>query len=69
VLCKALVDCINKRRYLAGEQVVDPRLPLVHCPRRMAVKSRVMWSPGCDWMEVGYQPVPSVRARCNGHRS
>lgn len=68
-LCKALVDCINKCRRLEGEQAVDPRIPLARCPQRMAVKARVMWSPGCDWMEVGYQPVPSVRTRCNGHTS
>jgi len=61
VLCEALVDCINKCRQLAGEQAVDPRLPLVHCPQHMAVQSRVMWSSGCDWMEVGYQLVPSVQ--------
>jgi hypothetical protein len=30
----------------------------VHCPQHMAVQSRVMWSSGCDWMEVGYQLVP-----------
>lgn len=62
-LCQVLVDCINACRQLAGEQAVDPRLPLAACPRRMVVEPRLMWSPGCDWMELGYRPViPHVQA-------
>ena len=58
-LCQVLVDCINECRRLAGEEAVDPRLPLADCPQRLVVEPRVMWSPGCDWMELGYQPVLS----------
>jgi hypothetical protein len=56
-LCQVLVDCINECRWLAGKEAVDPRLPLADCPRRLAVQPRLMWSPGCDWMELGYRPV------------
>jgi hypothetical protein len=57
-LCQVLVDCINACRQLAGAQAVDPRLPLADCPQRIVVEPRWMWSPGCDWMELGYRPVP-----------
>jgi hypothetical protein len=58
-LCQLLVDCVNECRWQDGEQAVDPRLPLADCPRRLAVRARVMWSPGCDWIEIGYEPVVS----------
>jgi hypothetical protein len=54
-LCQALVDCINECRRLAGEEAVDPLLPLADCPRRLLVRPRAVWSPGCDWMQQGYQ--------------
>jgi hypothetical protein len=54
-LCQALVECINECRRLAGEEAVDPLLPLADCPRRLLVRPRAVWSPGCDWMEQGYQ--------------
>jgi hypothetical protein len=57
-LCLVLVDCINACPQLAREQAVDPRLPLAECPQRIVVEPRWMWSPGCDWMELGYRPVP-----------
>ncbi|HTR92428.1 MAG TPA: hypothetical protein VMI73_11865 [Trebonia sp.] len=57
-LCQALVDCINECRRLAGEEAVDPRLPLADCPERLLVQLHAMWSPGCDWMEPGYQLAP-----------
>jgi hypothetical protein len=56
-LCQVLVDCINECRRLAGQEAVDPRLRLLDCPRRMAVQPRLMWAPGCEWMQLGYQPV------------
>lgn len=56
-LCQALVECINECRRLAGEQAVDPLLPLADCPRRLLVRPRAVWTPGCDWMEQGYQPI------------
>jgi hypothetical protein len=56
-LCQVLVNCINECRRLAGQEAVDPRLPLADCPQRLLVQLRAMWSPGCDWMEPGYQPV------------
>jgi hypothetical protein len=37
-LCQVLLDCINECRRLAGEQAVDPRLPLADCPQRVAVQ-------------------------------
>ena len=54
-LCQALVDCVNECRRLAGKKAVDPRLPLADCPRHLLVQPRAMWSPGCDWIEQGYQ--------------
>ncbi len=57
-LCQVLADCINACRLLAGEQAVDPRLPLADCPWHIAVEPHWVWSPGCDWMELGYRPVP-----------
>jgi hypothetical protein len=54
-LCQALVDCINACRRLAGKEAVDPRLPLADCPERLWVQLHALWSPGCDWMEPGYQ--------------
>jgi len=56
-LCQALVECINECRRLGGEVAVDPLLPLADCPRRLLVRSRAVWSPGCDWMEHGYQLI------------
>lgn len=56
-LCQVLVDCINECRRLAGQEAVDPRLPLLDCPRQVVVQPRLMWAPGCDWMQLGYQPV------------
>jgi hypothetical protein len=58
-LCQALVNCINECRRLAGKATVDPRLPLADCPQRLLVQLRAMWSPGCDWMEPGYQLAPT----------
>jgi hypothetical protein len=56
-LCQVLLDCINECRRLAGEQAVDPRLPLIDCPQFLVVEPHVLRTPGCDWMDVGYQPV------------
>lgn len=56
-LCQVLVDCINECRRLASQEAVDPRLPLLDCPRRVTVQPRLMWLPGCDWIQLGYQPV------------
>ncbi|HXT88224.1 MAG TPA: hypothetical protein VN714_03095 [Trebonia sp.] len=56
-LCQALVNCVNECRRLAGKESVDPRLPLADCPQRLLVQLHAMWSPGCDWMELGYQPA------------
>jgi hypothetical protein len=64
LLCQVLVDCINECRRLAGERAVDPRLPLADCPRRLAVRPRAMRSPGCDWIEIGYEPVASQLPAC-----
>jgi hypothetical protein len=58
-LCQALVNCINECRRLAGKEAVDPRLPLADCPQRLLVQLHAMWSPGCDWMEPGYQLAPT----------
>jgi hypothetical protein len=63
-LCRVLVDCLNECRRLAGEPAVDPRLSLAECPRRLAVRPRVMRSPGCDWIEIGYEPVLSQLPGC-----
>jgi hypothetical protein len=60
-LCQLLLDCVNECRRLAGEPAVDPRLPLAECPRSVAVESRLMRSPGCDWMELGYRRVHALR--------
>lgn len=59
-LCQALVECINQCRRLAGEEAVDPLLPLADCPQRLQVRPRTVWSPGCDWMEQGYQPITDL---------
>lgn len=59
-LCQVLVDCVNECRRLVGEPAVDPRLPLAHCPQRLAVEPHFVWSPGCDWMELGYRPVRAL---------
>jgi len=56
-LCQTLVECINECRRLAGEEAVDPLLPLADCPQRLLVRPRAVWSPGCDWMERGYQLI------------
>jgi hypothetical protein len=56
-LCQVLVDCINEWRRLSGEPEVDPRLPLADCPQNLAIQPRLVRSPGCDWMELGYQLV------------
>lgn len=61
-LCQALVNCINECRRLAGKEAVDPRLPLADCPKRLLVEPHVMWSPGCDWMEPGYQLAATPQA-------
>jgi len=58
-LCQALVNCINECRRLAGKEAVDPRLPLADCPQRLLVQFHAVWSPGCDWMEPGYELVPT----------
>ena len=62
-LCQALVECINECRRLADEEAVDPLLPLADCPQRLQVRARAVWSPGCDWMEQGYElitgPLPA----------
>ena len=64
-LCQALVACINECRRLADEAAVDPLMPLAECPRHLQVRPRLVWSPGCDWMEQGYQlitgPQPARR--------
>jgi hypothetical protein len=62
-LCQVLVDCINECRRLSGDLEVDPRLPLADCPQTLAVQPHVVRSPGCDWMDLGYQPVPTRRRR------
>jgi hypothetical protein len=59
-LCQVLVDCINECRRLSGDPDVDPRLPLADCPQSLAVQPRVVRSPGCDWIELGYEPVPDL---------
>ena len=56
-LCQVLVNCINECRRLAGKEAVDPRLPLADCPQQLLVQLHAMWSPGCDWMEMGYRPA------------
>jgi len=56
-LCRTLVECINECRRLAGEEAVDPLLSLADCPRCLLVRPRTVWSPGCDWMERGYQLI------------
>jgi hypothetical protein len=43
---------------------VDPRLPLADCPERLVILQRFMWSPGCDWVEIDYQPVPDLLVPC-----
>jgi hypothetical protein len=63
-LCQLLTDCINECRQLAGEQPVDPRLPLADCPTRLRVQRRHIWLPGCDWMSTGYQPVAAHMPAC-----
>jgi hypothetical protein len=63
-LCQVLVDCINECRRLAGEPAVDPRLPLADCPRSLAVRPRALRSPGCDWIEIGYEPVLARLPAC-----
>jgi hypothetical protein len=59
-LCQVLVDCVNECRRLAGEPAVDPLLPLAECPQSLAVEPQLMWSPGCDWMELGYRPAHTL---------
>jgi hypothetical protein len=66
-LCQVLVDCVNECRRLAGEPAVDPRLPLPDCPQRLGVQPRLIRSPGCDWMETGYQPVLALLPACLRH--
>jgi hypothetical protein len=56
-LCQALVECINACRWLGGDVAVEPLLPLADCPRHLMVRPRAVWSPGCDWMEQGYQLI------------
>lgn len=63
-LCQILVDCINACRQLAGKESVAPRLPLADCPRRLAVQPRLTRSPGCDWMELGYEHVSDLLPAC-----
>jgi hypothetical protein len=63
-LCQLLLDCINACRRLAGEQPVDPRLPLTECPQCLVVDPRFIWPPGCDWMEIAYQPVAGLMPAC-----
>jgi hypothetical protein len=63
-LCQVLADCINMCRQLAGKEAVAPRLPLAECPRRLAVQPRLMRSPGCDWIELGYEPVLDLLPAC-----
>jgi hypothetical protein len=59
-LCQVLLDCLTECRRLAGKPAVDPRLPLEDCPQRLAVEPHLMWSPGCDWVELGYRPVRAL---------
>jgi hypothetical protein len=68
VLCQALVDSINECRLLAGEQAIDPRSPLADCPRHIAVRPRLIRPHGCDWMELGYEPVPELLPDCLARR-
>jgi hypothetical protein len=63
-LCRLLLDCINECRRLAGAQPVDPRLPLAGCPARLQIQRCFIWSPGCDWMEIGYHPVTDLLPSC-----
>ena len=69
-LCQALVECINECRRLADEEAVDPLLPLADCPRHLLVTPRAVWSPGCDWMEQGYQAIadPPGSGQSGGQR-
>lgn len=63
-LCQLLTDCLNECRRLAGEQPVDPGLPLAGCPRHLQVRQRHVWLPGCDWMSIGYQPIDALMPAC-----
>lgn len=63
-LCQLLTDCINQCRQLAGEQPVDPRLPLADCPSSLQVRLRHIWPPGCDWISVGYEPIAALMPAC-----
>jgi hypothetical protein len=63
-LCRLLLDCINECRRPAGGQPVDPRLPLAECPARLQIQRCFTWSPGCDWMEIGYHPVTDLLPSC-----
>jgi hypothetical protein len=63
-LCQMLVHCLNEWQRLSGQRAVDPRLPLAQCPRSLAVQRRVIWQPGCDWMQMSYQPVPELLPPC-----
>lgn len=63
-LCQLLTDCVNVCRRLAGEPPVDPRLPLASCPAHLQVQPHFIRSPGCDWMELGYQPVAGLLPAC-----
>ena len=64
-------EAVRESPLQAGEKPVDPRLPLADCPRQLQVQPRVTWSPGCDWIQRGYQladtpqpaPVPQTPAR------
>jgi hypothetical protein len=60
-LCRALVESINECRRLADQEAVDPLLPLADCPQRLLVRPRAVWSPGCDWMEQGYQLITGTQ--------
>jgi hypothetical protein len=63
-LSQLLLDCINECRRLAGEPAVDPRLPLQDCPEHLTVRPLFIWKPGCDWMHIGYRPVPGDLPAC-----
>lgn len=59
-LCQVLVYCVNECRRLVGESAVDPRLPTADCPQHLAVEPHLVWSPGCDWVELCYRPVHTL---------
>jgi hypothetical protein len=61
-LRQVLVDCATECRLLA----VDLRLSAADCPQHLAVEPHPVWSPGCDWMELGYRPARTPPALLSG---